>query len=160
VIDLAGVPFFDRLLGRLLGAAEAALDGVHHDLARLGGGGLDLFRLAGVHGRRLLADDVLARLEGGERDRRVQEIRQAVADGVDVLVRQQFFRVRVLLRLRHFREHLLAPRRDQVRHRDDLEPARPLIPLDMLPARPPAADDADTYLLRHAFESFPRAWEL
>src|SRR5207247_849912 len=49
VIDVAGVPLFDRRATCLFRSAEATLKAVKHNLVRLVGGGFDFLRLGGGH---------------------------------------------------------------------------------------------------------------
>ena len=58
-------------------------------LAGVAGGADDLLAFGGVAGHRFLDQDVLAGLEGGQRDRQVEVVGDGDADGVDVRLGQQ-----------------------------------------------------------------------
>ena len=59
------------------------------DLPGILGLSLHDHRLLGVLAHRLLAEHVLARAEGRDRERHVERVRQRVVDGVDRLIREQ-----------------------------------------------------------------------
>ena len=138
------IPIEDRLplAGGLFVGAEAALHAVEDDLFRLGGGGVDAFGLGGGEGGRALADDVLAGAQRGDRGRRVQVIRQADADGVELLVGDELLPRRIFARDLELVHHLAAARRDQVRNGTEAKAAGRLVAARVRLPGPATADNS------------------
>ena len=89
VVDLADLAGLDELAGQAHGRHEAVVEGAHV----LDAGGLHalpgLVALVGVAPQRLLADDVLAGLRGGDRRLGVEVVGPRVVEQADALVGDQ-----------------------------------------------------------------------
>jgi len=83
-IDFADHAVLDVFHHRLRFRARAVVEIEEHFLAGLLRGGNEHFHFLGVHRRRLLTEDMLARLEALKRERRVKFIRNDDAHGLDL----------------------------------------------------------------------------
>jgi len=151
VIDLAqhpGVhlPFESHaLLGETIGEVD------HNPFARLLRGGEHLARLAGVHGHRLLAQDVTARFEGRQRERLVEFVGCPHAHHVQLLLVQHLLAREIAPSDAELVADFGQARRVHVGHGHDLRVGMRLVTGDVM-ASHAQTDDADTKFLH--FPSF------
>ena len=87
---------------------------------------------------------MLAGAQRGDRDRRMQKVRQTDAHHIDVGILNQFLRIGVLLHVAEIRDHPFPTRGNQIRDRDDLESTCLFVSLCVLSPGPSAANDACT----------------
>src|SRR5829696_3008539 len=89
VMDLAQLAARDQLPREPHGRHEAVVEGAHVDHTGSGDALPDLEALVRVAPERLLADDMLARLGGGDRRLAVEAVGTAVVEQLHALVRDQ-----------------------------------------------------------------------
>ena len=144
-VDFAHAAVVDVLLDVLRDIHEAVVAHDHQQLAGLFGGFLHGDRLFGADGVRLLAEDVLAVREGRDGDFRMEVVRRADIDAVDILPRDEIAVVRIDGRLRiAVADEAFRPLLDNVADRDDFHAFVILVEWIMCPAGDSAAtDDTD-----------------
>ena len=121
-VYLAHFAVVNELLRKLRRVGEAVVSHDHERLARSLSGVIHLHDLFDIDGIRLLAENVLARLESGNRDYRVEIVRGADIDRVYRLVLEQLVEIGIYLRVGEKTVAALdRPLLDYVAERDNLK---------------------------------------